>query len=185
MRFLYLEQMVSPVVLFGTISLELGQAQHHRIRTTRRQMMRAVIGKRFRGDAATEDATDVGESGGGCEGEERLSFGEWLQGVTREMEERMEEQGLRKWEEEAVRLKWRWAGHALRRSEEKPTLTVLRTINEKRWRAKAGTPRRRWATTFSELLGEEWQKTAVFREEWRRWGEEAVLFTPGCYRLQS
>jgi hypothetical protein len=167
----YLQKMVAPVILFGTESLELGPAQRDKIKSTRRQMMRMVRGCRY-----------VGKSEEGSREEEELSYGEWLQGATRKLEEMVEDKGLKKWEEEAVRQKWRWAGHVLRRTGERPSTTAIHTLRENRVRAKAGNPCRRWAKSFEEVLGEDWQKEAQDREAWRFWTGEAVNFEAALYK---
>jgi hypothetical protein len=170
-RMAYLQKMVAPVILFGTESLELGPAQRGRIKSTRRQMMRMVRGLRYGGEREEENR-----------GEEELSYGEWLRGATREMEEKMEDKGLKKWEEEAVRQKWRWAGHVLRRSGERPSTTAIHTLKENRVRARAGNPGRRWAKSFEEVLGDGWQEEALDREAWKFWTGVAVDFEAALYR---
>jgi hypothetical protein len=171
LRLAYLEKMVAPVVLFGTESLELGPTQRRKIKATRRQMMRLVTGKKFNWEAEGEEVA-----------EEELSYGDWLRGVTRELEDMVEEEGLKKWEDEAVRAKWRWAGHVLRRTGDRPALTAIRTLKENRPRATAGAPGRRWAKSFTEVLGEGWQEEAADRQQWKSWTDEAVAFVPALYR---
>jgi hypothetical protein len=174
LRLAYLEKMVAPVVLFGMESLELGSEQRGKIKETRRQMMRLVTGKKFNREAEREEGDD-----------EEICYGDWLRWATRELEDLVEGEGLKKWEDEAVRAKWRWAGHVLRRTGDRPALTALRTLKEKKPRATAGTPGRRWARSFLEVLGEGWQEEAADRRQWKEWTDEAVAFVPKLYRANA
>ena len=167
----YLQKMVSPVILFGTESLELGPEQRGRIRTTRRQMMRMVRGKRYGGEREEESYEEA-----------QLNYGDWLRGATRELEEMVEETGLKKWEEEALRQKWRWTGHVLRRTGERPARTAIQTLLENRPRVVWGGHFRRWSKSFEEVLGGSWQNEAKDRQQWRLWSDEAIRFEPGLYR---
>ena len=97
-------------------------------------------------------------------------------------EEAAEVGGGKCWEDEAVKRKFGWAGHVLRRPDNRPAKLALYGWQRQSRRARPGAPRRRWTLTFEELLGEGWQENAQDRQGWRNWADEAVLFQRSFYR---
>ena len=129
-RLALLEQLVQPVLLFSTESLELTQTQVQRIKVTRRSMQRKVMGCWFHGEGDTDMSS-----------EEELSFAEWMQLSTNMVEDTLDDLGCRRWEEEAMRRKWRWTGHVVRRGGDWPFLKILGWSGGRRKRSGPGAPR--------------------------------------------
>jgi hypothetical protein len=174
-RLAYLSQTVGAVVLYAAESLELSREQLVTIRTLRRQMMRRMSGRRWVGDRREEEADEYGDYWGLFDGDDpAVEYGEWVSALTHELEEKIEEGGAgTKWEEEAVRRKWAWVGHQLRRSPARRTTRVVEAVVEGR-RVRRGAPSAGWADSFRRVLGDDWKHTAASRDDWRFFGKEAA-----------
>ena len=140
-------------------------------------MMRKISGRKWGGE--TEEGEDEEEENEEEEHEERaeesLEYSEWIRSLTRELEERVEKGGAgTKWEEEAVRRKVGWTGHMLRRGPERRTARMLEAEERGRKRKKQGVPVRRWADSFTRVLGGGWQQEAQDRSQWKFWQKIAV-----------
>ena len=160
-RLKLLDVLVAPVLLFACESLEQTRQQLDQIRKTRRQMQKRVLGWRFIG-------------GGGADDEEPLGYDAWIQHATSKLEEMVDVRGLKRWEENAINAKWRWAGHVLRRLGDRPVLQVLTWRPQGLIRKNRGAPTRRWGHSFARLIGEDWQAATADREEWRFTGFRAI-----------
>jgi hypothetical protein len=176
-RLAYLSQTVGAVVLYAAESLELSKEQLTTIRTQRRQMMRRMSGRRWEGDRREEQADEYGDYVGLFpEDPADVTYANWISALTKELEEKVEEGGAgTKWEEEAVKRKWAWTGHQLRRNPARRTTSVVAAAFEGVRRVRRGTPTTRWADTFCRTLGDNWQVIALERAEWRFWGGEAAI----------
>ncbi|KAI5732128.1 hypothetical protein M8J77_021962 [Diaphorina citri] len=75
--------------------------------------------------------------------------------------------------ERVKRLKWRWAGHVLRRTDGRWTTSILSWIptNKKRGR---GRPRLRWQDDIKKIAGNDWKKTAEDRFVWKNLEETFI-----------
>ena len=71
------------------------------------------------------------------------------------------------------KLKWQWAGHVCRRTDERWSRRVLE------WRPRlgkrcVGRPAARWSDDMRKLAGVGWMRVAEHREQWRALGEAYV-----------
>ncbi|KAI5743164.1 hypothetical protein M8J77_015214 [Diaphorina citri] len=76
--------------------------------------------------------------------------------------------------ERVKRLKWRWAGHVLRRTDGRWTTSILSSwipTNKKRGR---GRPRLRWQDDIKKIAGNDWKKTAEDRFVWKNLEETFI-----------
>lgn len=76
---------------------------------------------------------------------------------------------------QALKLKWNWAGHVARYTDQRWT---LKSTN---WRGppgkrKVGKPQKRWVDEIKKVAGKNWFKTAQNREQWKKL-EEAYTLT--------
>ncbi|CAH2107217.1 unnamed protein product [Euphydryas editha] len=65
----------------------------------------------------------------------------------------------------AQRLKWKWAGHITRFSEERWPKRVTKWIGPEGKRRR-GRPKARWIDDILQLAGRDWMKTANDRKKW-------------------
>ncbi|CAH2086075.1 unnamed protein product [Euphydryas editha] len=65
----------------------------------------------------------------------------------------------------AQRLKWKWAGHIARSSEERWPKRVTKWIGPEGKRRR-GRPKARWIDDILQLAGRDWMKTANDRKKW-------------------
>jgi hypothetical protein len=138
-------------------------------------MMRKMSGRKWGGIA--EEEREEGEEDEEQEEkeEESTEYGRWVRNLTRELEEEVEKGGAgTKWEEEAVRRKFAWTGHMIRRGQERRTARVVEATEESLRRARRGFPTTRWDDTFKQILGDAWQGEAQQREQWRFWTDRCV-----------
>ena len=133
-------------------------------------MQRRVMGFWFPGVQDDEGSED-----------EALTFEEWMKASTSILEVVVDDMGARRWEEEAIRRKWRWTGHVIRRGGERPFLNVLKWEPAGRKRSRRGAPKQVWESSFVKLLGQGWEQATLNRDEWKAWAEEAVnMYTQGA-----
>lgn len=74
----------------------------------------------------------------------------------------------------ALNLKWSWAGHVARYSDQRWTLESTKWIGPLGKR-NVGRPQKRWADDIIEVAGKTWIKTAQDREKWKHLGEAYTL----------
>ncbi|KAL1447418.1 hypothetical protein WDU94_003530 [Cyamophila willieti] len=74
--------------------------------------------------------------------------------------------------ERVKRLKWRWAGHVLRRTDRRWTTNIL-NWNPVKKRAR-GRPRLRWRDEIKKVAGEDWRKVAEDRFVWKNLEETFI-----------
>ena len=69
-------------------------------------------------------------------------------------------------------LKWNWAGHIARMTDDRWTKAILQ------WRPPktrpTGRPPERWTNDIKRVAGITWQQVAVDRDEWKRKGEAYI-----------
>ena len=74
--------------------------------------------------------------------------------------------------ERIATLKWNWAGHIARMTDERWTINILN------WRPPKtrpmGRPPERWANSIKRSAGTNWQQLAMDRSEWRKKGEAYI-----------
>ena len=66
----------------------------------------------------------------------------------------------------ACRLKWRWAGHVARTTDNRWSERVLHWYPREGTRPR-GRPRRRWCDDIIELAGPTWTRQAQERDKWK------------------
>ena len=75
--------------------------------------------------------------------------------------------------ERIASLKWNWAGHIARRTDERWTKTIMN------WRPPAtrpmGRPPERWTNSIKRTAGTKWQQLAIDRSAWKEKGEAYIL----------
>ena len=69
--------------------------------------------------------------------------------------------------ERIASLKWSWAGHIARRTDERWTKKIMN------WRPPKTRPER-WNNGIERIAGANWQQVATNRSEWKRIGEAYV-----------
>ena len=67
-------------------------------------------------------------------------------------------------------LKWRWAGHVCRMSDDRWTYKIMQWMPRAGQRSR-GRPKKRWEDIFKERCGPDWRRQARERERWRKQGE--------------
>ena len=72
------------------------------------------------------------------------------------------------------RKKWRWAGHVMRRSDNRWTTRTTEWVPRDGIRSKAR-PKTRWIDEIRKFGGKEWTRAAQDRDGWRSLGEAFVL----------
>ena len=81
-------------------------------------------------------------------------------------------------------LKWNWAGHIARMTDDRWTKAILQ------WRPPktrpTGRPPERWTNDIKRVAGITWQQVAVDRDEWKRKGEAYIQqwISKGCSRTR-
>ena len=106
--------------------------------------------------------------------DDNLEYSEWVTGLTAQLEQLVDNGGAgTRWEEVAVRRKFGWAGHMLRRGDARRTARFLRAEETEKKRQRPGHPRSRWTYTFLQRLGDGWQEQAADRYWWRFFAREA------------
>ena len=77
---------------------------------------------------------------------------------------------------------WRWAGHLMRREDERWSKKVLAWIPTGVW--KRGHPKRRWEDAINDFMKAqmgcktgEWKLLTYDREEWKSWEEAFAHYT--------
>ncbi|CAH2088198.1 unnamed protein product [Euphydryas editha] len=80
---------------------------------------------------------------------------------------------------QALKLKWSWAGHVARCTDQRWTLKSTKWIGPQGNR-KVGRPKKRWADDIVPIAGKNWMQVAQDREKWRKL-EEAYTLARGSY----
>jgi exonuclease III/cell envelope opacity-associated protein A len=172
-RLTRLTQTVGSALLYAVESLELNRAQLLMIRTTRRQMMRRMSGRKWQGAQEEERETDEEEQDENAD--ESQEYGRWISNLTRELEAVVEEgKAGTRWEDEALRRKYAWTGHILRRGQERRTARVVAAEEDVLKRARRGFPTKRWDDSFKRVLGDNWHGEAQDRAQWQFWTAVAI-----------
>jgi hypothetical protein len=176
-RLAFMSQTAGAVILYAAESLELSRAQLLLIRTTRRQMTRRMSGRKWRGspqEEEEEEEEETEEQERAEADEESIEYGRWVSHLTKELEDLVEAGGAgTKWEEEALRRKFAWTGHILRRGQARRTARVAEAEQVGTLRVRRGAPTTRWADSFRSVLGDDWQASAQDRHWWRFWATTA------------
>ena len=146
MKIKWLDQTVGAAIAYGMASFSLSRGQLLKIRSTRRSMLRRILGIKWN--------------------PEIRCYVSWISTCTAKAEELYAKCGGRDWEKQAVVQKWKWTGHVVRRTKRIPLLSILEMKDGQRGR---GHPKFTWIRMFEEFLGEDWREKALDREEWKFW----------------
>ena len=153
--------------------------------------MRLMSGKIFKNGTEEqldefEDAT--GQATGqdtGEDTEQELEYNAWLRLLTHNLETCVGKVEGGVWEEEALRRKFRWVGHVLRRGHIRRVATVIRVeIREKR-RLSESNPGNSWSKLFENTMGTNWQDLADEQggeDERRLWRDQSGLVSEEIVR---
>lgn len=79
--------------------------------------------------------------------------------------------------QQALKLKWSWAGHVARCSDQRWTLKSTKWTGPQGKR-KVGRPQKRWADDIASMVGKDWTKLAQDRDSWKKM-EEAYTLSRG------
>ena len=143
-------------------------SRQKKLRTTRRQMMRIIIGshRRFpKMDDTHDENFDIKDN--------HEKYRKWITRETRIAERLMKEHDVKGWVERQSGRKWDWAGKTARRFDGRWSHEILKWHpNETKVRGK---PRTRWSDTLNKFLTNhigvphtrsDWMKMASIPETW-------------------
>ena len=155
------------------------KGRRDRLRSTQRQMLRRMLGsgrRRVSHESVTTDSES--ESDEACPDEDSDSerdlepWVERIQRVTHTAEEAARLTGIRDWVVEQSRRRWIWAGHVIRRTDQRWSKATLE------WQPDAGSrrrghPDRRWEDDINDFLATslhldagDWRHLAQDRASW-------------------
>ena len=159
-------------MLYGSGSWVMTAAGEQRLCTTQRKMLRSILGKgrqKLDKDSSEESLdSDLEE----LEADEKLeSWVNWILRVTREAVDAMKKVGVRDWPEEQRRRLWRWAGHAVRRTDGRWTRKVI--MWTPRGQRRPGRPIKHWEDAITKHAIQHfgharWYEVARDREVWHK-----------------
>ena len=104
---------------------------------------------------------------------------ELLQRTARNVEWAIEKGKVSDWVAEQRRRKWRWAGHVMRRTDNRWSRLIVHWLPNGGQRRR-GRPTTRWEDaleSFAKRSGFRWEKEALDQNDWKRW--EATFVETG------
>ena len=192
------ESVVTSSVLYGSGCWTMTQSREQKLRTTQRKMLRWIVGvgrKQRAQQQQTTQGDDEGEEDeeepepleeqGEAETKEPLELEDWvvfIRRATNIAEEALAKVKLEDWIAGQRRRKWRWAGHAARRHDNRWSNRVLHCI-ELDGKRPQGHPKTRWRDAIESFFrnhttrsGRDWLALAQNGQAWKSYEDKFVHF---------
>ncbi|CAE8615196.1 unnamed protein product, partial [Polarella glacialis] len=154
---------ITPTVLYGSCSWTLTAARERMLQTVQRRMLRKIIvsNRRMVPMGAEEDgASSVSSPADGGlidfnndeEDQEQLEpWLDWIKRLTHTAEDQMRMEGIDDWVRQQRRRKWKWAGHAARRTDGRWSTTIIHWTPTD-GRRRVGHPGKRWIDCIDHVM---------------------------------
>ena len=143
-----LESVVTPAVLYGAGTWTLTKAMEAKLVTTKRQMLRKMLGAKRENDETWVD---------------------YVQRSTHLAEDKMNKMGYENWVGQCRRKKWKLAGRISQTTDGRwsKRLICWRPFFRCHPCRDVGRPCARWGDSIAKLAGEDWAVVAVDQDYWR------------------
>ena len=188
-KFKLFNAVVTPTVLYGSAAWTMSVDKTRLLRTAQRRMLRWMLGGVWQGFLHGPDHGDEASESNGEEENaeepaqeeddmlEKESWIDWMRRRTRMTESVLQSLRLDDWVQGQRRRKWSFAGHLMRREDNRWASVLMPWVPEGGNRARArarGRPKKRWADALDDFFhltygaGKgSWMLIAANRDEWR------------------
>jgi hypothetical protein len=181
------DAVITPTALYGSGSWTLTEMHLARLKKTQRRMLRSILQHGRRRQQPMSETSSI-QTASEIQDEDLEPWLEWIQRVTREVEQVQAKLKIDDWTTACQRRKYKWAGHASRRTDGRWSTAMLdwqpeggpRQSGQGRGRRHAR-PNRRWCDTIDQyfisigMQAGEWRIMAANRNEWHQ--HEAQFLT--------